>query len=42
MPPWPYKDEKGKNLPWPDKDEWQISFDNHNIHLMISETQINN
>ena len=29
-------------LPWRDKDEWQISFDNHNIHQMISETQINN
>jgi len=29
-------------LPWPDKDEWQISFDNHNIHRMISETQIIN
>ena len=29
-------------LPWPDKDEWQISFDNHNIHRMISEIQIIN
>jgi len=29
-------------LPWPNKDEWQISFDSHDIHRMISETQINN
>ena len=25
-------------LLWPEKDEWQISFDNHDIHRMISET----
>ena len=29
-------------LPWLDKDEWQIAFDSHDIHRMISETQIIN
>jgi len=29
-------------LPWAEKDEWQISFENHNIHRMISDTKIIN
>ena len=29
-------------LPWPEEDEWKMSFDRHNIHRMISETQIIN
>lgn len=28
------------SLPWPDKDEWQISFDAHNIHRMIGDAKI--
>jgi len=24
-------------LPWADKDEWKISFDNHSIHQMIRD-----
>ena len=27
-------------LPWTDKDEWQMSFDSHRIHQMISEYSI--
>lgn len=28
------------SLPWLDKDEWQTSFDSHEIHQMISDAQI--
>ena len=27
------------SLPWTNKDEWQISFDSHDIHQMISKAQ---